>query len=129
MVDPIATVHAECWRIVIPRWQPYRLNQSRGRHWSVEAKLKKIDRQLIAFYGRGLPMAGCKRSVRLQITLGPKQRGGDPDGYWKGLLDNLVELGHLVDDSRKWCVCLPVEFVRGESRSTTIELRDLGGTP
>lgn len=121
----MTAVQADCYRIVIPRWTPARLNQMMGRHWSVIQKLKRTDLNLLAFYGRDIPLAGGPRSVKLIITLGPRQRGADPDAFWKSILDALVTRGLLVDDSRKWCRIEPVEFVRGTEKSTTIELRDL----
>jgi hypothetical protein len=116
-----------CWRITIPHWHPYRLNQTRGRHWSVEHRLKERDRALIALYAQtaGVAVATGPRRVHLALTLGKGQRGGDPDAYWKGLLDSLVRLYLLIDDSPKYVVLYPVEFARGKEAETTIELYDL----
>ena len=122
------TENATCYRIIIPRWWPARLNQNRG-HWSKFARLKEVDANLVAAYALPFPRATGKRSVRLVVTLSGPGREPDPDAFWKSLLDALVKCGQLVDDSRKWCRLEPVEFVRGTERSTTIELRDLEGTP
>jgi hypothetical protein len=54
--------------------------------------------------------------------LGPRQRGADPDAYWKSLLDALVHAGLLVDDSPKWCELGPVRFERECRRKPAIQL-------
>lgn len=91
------------------------------------ARLKRADRNLVAGYARmaGIPWAMRRRQVDLMITLGPRQRGADPDAYWKSLNDALVKAHMLVDDSRQWVRLGPVEFERGPERSTMITLRDL----
>ena len=114
-----------CYRITVPNWQPTRLNEVRGRHWSLGHRAKLIAIGLLAAYGRYASPALRKRSVRLIITLGPRQRGADPDAYWKILLDALVSLRLLVDDSDRWVRLEPVEYIRGKERATTIELTDL----
>ncbi len=119
------------WRAVIeiPQWHPAKLNQLVGCHWAVRSKLKKRDWQIIALYASGYrsmaTTAAGKRRVSLVITLAPRQRGGDPDSYWKSLLDALVHAGLLVDDSPKWCELGPVEYRRGSEMATTIILEDL----
>jgi hypothetical protein len=89
--------------LTIDRWHPARLDQWDGRHWSVRARLKRVDRQIVGLYARtaGIPPATGKRRVSLMLTLGPRQRGGDPDAYWKSILDALVHDGLLLDDSRQ----------------------------
>lgn len=121
-------MHATCYKIVIPNWLPARLNQNRG-HWSKFARLKRIDRDLVAVYARPFPLATGKRSVRLVVTLSGPGREPDPDSFWKSLLDALVAAKMLIDDSRKWCALEPVEFRRGPARSTCIELTDMEATP
>ena len=113
--------------LVIPKWHPARINQWEGRHWTVKARLKKSDQEIVWTYSRlaGLPTAEGKRRVRLTIVLGPRQRGGDPDAYWKSLLDALVCAGQLVDDSRQWVTTCPVKYERSAERATRIELEDL----
>ncbi len=111
----------------IPDWHPATLNQFLGRHWTVCAKLKKFDRDLVAFSARDaeIPSAEAKRRVELTIVLGARQRGCDPDAYWKSLLDALVCAGMLVDDSSKWVECPPPTFERAPTKSTRIVLTDI----
>lgn len=113
--------------IIIPSFHPARLNQWDGRHWSRRARLKRGDRELIAYYARvaAIPRAAGKRRVSLRLTLAPGQRGGDPDAYFKSVLDALVHAGLLVDDSKEWCEIAPVIFERGKVRQTMIVLEDL----
>lgn len=113
--------------ILITDWHPVRLNQLLNCHWGTRSKLKKQDRELIRFYAGffAVPPAKGKRRVSLVLTLAPKQRAGDPDAFFKGLLDALVNCGLLVDDNRQWVELGTVEFVRGKTRQTRIVLEDL----
>lgn len=117
------TVH----RIVIPGWQPTRLNQLLSVCWQKAARLKKADRQVVTLYARqaGIRTASTPRRVSLEITLAPRQRAGDPDAYWKSCLDALVCAGALVDDSRQWVELGPVTFGRGQQKGTVIVLEEL----
>lgn len=112
-------------KLTIPDWHPSRLNQWDGRHWSKRAKLKRMDRDFIAYYARqqNIPSANGKRRVSLSLTLGKGQRGGDPDSYWKSLLDGLVHAGLLIDDSKEKVELGPVAYSRG-NRATEITLED-----
>ena len=112
--------------ITIDGWHPARLNQWDGRHWAVRSKAKAVDRDVIALACRttGVPVATGKRRVSLGIILGPRQRGGDPDAYWKSLLDALKHAGSILDD-RKECLELgPVTYSRGPRKATVITLED-----
>jgi hypothetical protein len=113
--------------LTIPDWQPHRLNQLLSCHWATRGRLKRQDREMIGTYAllAGIPKAKGKRRVSLLITLGPRQRGADPDAYWKSLLDALVHAGLLVHDSPKWCDLAPVRFQRGRRRQTAIRIEDL----
>jgi hypothetical protein len=114
-------------RLVIERWLPCRLNQLVGCHWGTRSKRKRFDREVIAVEAlvQRIPKASGKRRVSLVLTLAPRQRAGDPDGYWKSTLDALVCAGLLVDDSRQWCALGAVRFERGNSRRTAIVLEDV----
>jgi Holliday junction resolvase RusA-like endonuclease len=113
-------------RLAIPNWIPATLNQWDGRHWSVRARLKKADRDLVAWYAREqeIPKATGKRRVSLEIVLGPRGRKSDPDAYWKSVLDALVSCQALLDDSAKWVELGQVTFSRGP-RGSAITLEDL----
>lgn len=103
-----------------------RLNQLLG-DWRRAARLKARDRRIIglAVLAAGIPRAAAKRRVSLTITLGPRQRGADPDAYFKSTLDSLVHCGMLKDDSRHWCELGPVSYSRGPVAQTTITLEDI----
>jgi hypothetical protein len=59
------------------------------------------------------------------LTLGPRQRGGDPDAYFKSVLDALVRAGLLIDDNRQGAELGDVTFARGLARRTEIVLEDV----
>lgn len=115
----------------IENWHPARLNQFMGRHWSGGHKLKKLDREVL-FLATG---PTCKynqyegrRRVSLHLILKPGQRSGDPDAYWKSLLDALVACHALRNDSNRYCELGPVTFGRakkGEWWGTVITLEEL----
>ncbi len=113
--------------IDIPNWHPTPLNKLLTCHWAKAGRLKKADRDMVAFYAKvaNVPPAEGRRRVSLTITLAPGQRGGDTDAYWKALLDSCVACGLLKNDNRQWCELAPVAFQRGETRSTRIELEDM----
>lgn len=114
------------WRIQIQNWQPTSINKWLGKHWSVNSKSKKIDKEIIGAMclSNRVPKATGKRTVGLTIYLGYRQRGCDPDNLWKGVLDALKHAGMLIDDSAKWCELMPIRFDRHPDRQkeTIIEL-------
>lgn len=113
--------------IIIPNWHPTLLNVLLNCSPHKRNRLKRADQGMVATYARlaEAPRATGKRRVTLTIVLGPRQRGGDPDAYWKSLLDALAACGQLVDDSRKWVETPPVLFERAAIKSTSIQLLDL----
>jgi hypothetical protein len=125
--EPRLPAPSETHRLVIPAWAPARLNQWDGRHWSVRARLKTFDRNMVATYAlkAALPRATGKRRVTVTITLGASQRACDPDAYTKSLADALVHCGLLRNDSREWVEWMPFRFERGAERATAIELMDI----
>jgi hypothetical protein len=124
-----ATTESKTYTLTVPDWQPARLNQFVGRHWSSGHRLKKADRLLLAGHAMaaGIPPASGKRRVSLCITLSARQRAGDPDAYWKSVLDGLVAARLLIDDNRQHAQLGTVEFLRGDARQTTIILEELTG--
>lgn len=115
------------WYVRIDRWHPAKLNQWDGRHWAVRARLKKADANLVAVCcaGAGVAKATGKRRVCLEIVLGPRQRGGDVDAYWKSTLDALKHAGAIVDDSKELVVLGEVCYSRGPVKATVIVLEDV----
>jgi hypothetical protein len=122
---------ASGFRLHIPSWHPARLNELLGCSWQRRHRLKKADRELVALYGKlaRIPPATGRRRVCLHLVLGPGQRAGDPDAYWKSLLDALVACGLLVDDSRQWVELGEVTFSRGKARAAVITLEDVCPLP
>lgn len=114
------------FRISIQDWHPATLNELLKNRWEA-AKLKKRDKGYIVAHSLKVPKATCKRQVILTIFLGHKQRGADPDAYWKSLCDALVHARLLVDDSAKWCELSSVRYDRHPDRQkeTVIELIDI----
>lgn len=115
------------WVLEISNWHPARLNQWDGRHWSVRNKLKKQSKKIIfgAMLEQQIPKATGKRQVQLFIGLGYRQRGGDPDSYFKDAIDALVHNGLLVNDSKEWVEVLPVKYDRTVKPMTRITLIDI----
>jgi hypothetical protein len=118
------------YAFMIPGWHPAKVNELYSGHWGHRARLKKADRDRVAHHARlaGIPAATGKRRVSLRLTLAPRQRAGDPDAYWKSLLDALVHAGQLIDDNRQNVELGPVVFDRGPARATTVLLEDVGAT-
>lgn len=119
--------HDHKWIVRISNWLPARINQWEGRHWSVKHRLKKADRNMIAAccLGAGVPRATEKRRVTLNLTIGPGDRGGDVDAYWKSVLDALTECGAILGDRCDQVEIAPIQMVQGERSSTTLILQDL----
>src|ERR1700735_3273135 len=102
--------------INIPDWCPVRINQWRGRHWSVRAKLVRQQVAMIGTYAllQGVPLAKGKRKVRLCVWK-PGQ-SVDSDAYTKDILDALVQCRLLVDDSDKWLGGLEVIVTKDKQK-------------
>lgn len=119
------------WRIVIHNFHPVTLNElmkeckTRRATFGRRSRLKRTDANIIAAFSLNFPKASGPRSVKIVITLEPGQRTPDGDAFFKSTHDALVKAKMLVNDSPAWCLGLPTEFVRGERKSTTIELIDL----
>lgn len=123
---PPATEAVKCYRVDMPG-QTARLNQLIGCHWATKHRRTKADRQLVGYccHHAGVPPATGKRRVKLTVVLGPRQRGPDPDAFWKSLLDALVACGALRGDSKEWVELPPVAYQRGRARSMHLILEDI----
>lgn len=108
----------------IPNWHPARLNQLLG-NWRKAGRLKRADREILTLYSRYKKTATGKRRVSLAIVLGPRQRGGDPDCWWKSTLDGLKHAGMILDDSKERVELGSVTYERGSQKATRITLEDL----
>jgi hypothetical protein len=113
--------------LTISRWHPAKLNEWHGAHWSRRARLKRFDREIVGLFAKlaGIPVARGKRRVSLRLTLAPGQRAGDPDAYWKSLLDSLVHCRLLLDDNAKSLELGQVSFTRGAVPETEIVLEEI----
>jgi hypothetical protein len=113
------------WEFFVPNWHPTRLNVLLGKHHIEAWRLKQMDQALVLVHSGGkVPVAKVRRRVTLRIVLGPRQKGGDTDAYWKSLLDALVANHLLIDDNKNWVELMPVEFERG-ALGTWILLEDI----
>lgn len=121
------TVVVGVYRMVIPRWHPTKLNDLLNCHWAVADRRKTADREQLAAsaWMADIPKATGKRRVTLTIILGPRQRGGDVDCYWKSTLDALKNLRLIIDDSPKWCELAPVKYERGPAMASVVELEEI----
>jgi Holliday junction resolvase RusA-like endonuclease len=121
--------------LYLPKFLPTSLNKSVGRHWSVKAKQKNGDLEIVQHYAREqrlamtlhLDAALPARRVNVRMVLPKGQRAFDRDNILKGLLDALVQCGLLVNDSPRWCQIGQIEYVRhdGGLRETFVILEDL----
>src|ERR1700679_51217 len=89
----------------IPGYVPTSLNKSVGHHWSVKAKQKSGDRDLVAYYSReqGLIRAddatrgACpKRRVSFRVVWPKGQRMLDRDNILKAMFDALTHARLIV---------------------------------
>ncbi len=114
------------WLVAIAGWHPARLNHLMRGHWSNGHRLKRLDKNLVALsvLGAGVPRAEDRRKVELTIVLGPRMRGGDPDAYWKSLLDALVACGALKGDSKEWVEYEQPTYARSAQHATLIQITE-----
>lgn len=115
--------------LTIPNFVPATLNQLLG-NWRKRARLKKLDREMVATYARlqEIPKATGKRRVSLRIGWGDgkagRRKGGgrrpDPEAFWKSVNDSLVSCGLLTDDNEHGVELGPVEYVAGERRTEVV---------
>lgn len=124
-VSFMANVPQTSWTFRVPDWMPTPLNKLLGTHWGTASKMKKGDRELVAFYGRGIPVATTKRRISLLVVLPPKKRACDPDAMNKSLWDAMVSCQLLRNDSHLWVEQGTIEFARGKTLATFVTLEDV----
>jgi hypothetical protein len=117
---------SERYTVTIPRFHPARLNQLLGNYHAA-GRRKAADRAMIGYYcdHYQVPEAKVRRRVSLTLQLGYRMRGGDPDAYWKSVLDALVNCGRLVDDRKEWVELAPVRYERADEFGTILSLEDV----
>lgn len=111
--------------ITIPNWLPTRINELLNVHWSKAHRRKQQDFHILSGYVTNTPKASSRRRMTMTIVLGKGMRTGDNDAYFKSILDALVKLKLLINDSPNWLDLQPVKFQRAERSATIIELEDI----
>jgi hypothetical protein len=109
----------------IPNYQPITVNRLLSTDPRRRSKLKQGDYELIAYFGQDVPKARGKRRVSLQIELGPRKKGPDPEAIWKVINDGLSKCGLLLDDRKETVELGPVTYIRAAKSGVTITLEDL----
>jgi len=112
------------WKVVIPVVYPS-ANVLLRQHWAKRrSQIGKWAMVLQALMAHVPPASGRRRFVRI-TRYGKREL--DPANAWTGadklIVDNLVRLGYLVDDSRRW-LTLSVLSRKGQPERTEIEIRD-----
>lgn len=112
------------WRIVIPGWHPTLLNRLTGASVGHATGMKRKDADVLFAHLIGVvPEATGKRRVRLTLVYPKGKQWPDKDNVWKSLLDGLVKIGALVDDSGEWLDSAEPMFETG-AKATILELED-----
>jgi Holliday junction resolvase RusA-like endonuclease len=107
---------------------PPRLNQLMGCHWATAHKRKMAYYRLLGTAAKAVaqvPEAKTKRRVSLEVILGYRQKGADPDSFLKVVLDALVWCGVLKDDSKEWVEIGSVSYRRGPRAAMVVVLEDV----
>lgn len=116
------------WVVTIDHWHPTLLNVLLHSHHMKAHRLKMADQAVITaeMLRAGAGRAQGKRRVSLRIGLRKGQRAGDPDGYFKSLLDALKACRQIKDDNRQWCETDRPEFERsGKWWGSIVTLEDI----
>lgn len=103
-----------CQSLWIPNWTPALLNQVMRGHWSNGGRLKKADKDIVAFYfsQAGLTKATGPRRVSMVFILPKGKRMFDRDAPWKSAKDALAACGALLEDTPRLCIDGPVSYAR-----------------
>lgn len=119
------------WSLTLPMI-PDSMNVRERRHFRARSKeLEQITTAIGTLASeQGIPHARGRRAVTVTIHKGKRSRVTDDpanrDSRAKSLLDAMVKLGLLVDDSDKWLDWGHVhEGERLDEKCTVIELRDV----
>jgi hypothetical protein len=115
------------WSVEIEKWHPTSVNKLLGRHHMSRHKIKQGDMQMIGvyFYNAKVPKATGRRHVAMDIYKSGGGRAPDPDNLFKSVLDALVKLGYLLDDSSKYLTSSWPEIYRAKQKKTVITITDL----
>jgi len=117
--------------IEIENWTPHTLNKLMGCHYRQAARYKASDTQVIGVYAKktNTPKAQGKRHMTLEVVKAGAGRLADPDAYFKSVLDALVRIGLLRDDSSHWVEWSQPIIRRGKETKTIITLEDIAIHP
>ena len=119
------------WTITLPMLPESMNSRERSSFWARKKELEQITTAIGTLAAeQGIPSAQGRRAVRVTIHKGKRSRVTDDpanrDSRAKSVLDAMVKLALLVDDSDKWLVWEHVhEGERREQKETVIELRDV----
>lgn len=92
------------WTVWVERWHPNSINECRGKHWEVEARIKRKMTDLLIAYrvANGIPRATGKRRVSLRLTFPPGARRPDKGNLRKLFDDACKRAGLIKDDGPLW---------------------------
>lgn len=119
------------WTITLPMIPESMNARERSSFWVRKKELEQITTAIGTLASeQRIPAAQGRRAVRVTIHKGKRSRVTDDpanrDSRAKSLLDALVKLGLLVDDSDKWLDWHHVhEGERRDEKFTVIELEDV----
>lgn len=120
----------DAWRVEIPNWHAANLNTLMKCHWTKRRKLKQKDVDIVALYCKmyGVPQADrVVRRLRMTyiIARGSRAKWPDEDNVWKSAKDALKRAGMIHDDSPRWLVTEPLNYMVADQMGTIIELEDV----
>ena len=119
------------WTITLPMIPESMNSRERSSFWARKKELEQITNAMeVLAIEAGIPSASGRRAVKVTIHKGKRSRVTDDpanrDSRAKSVLDAMVSLGLLVDDSDKWLDWEHVhEGERRDEKTTIIELRDV----
>ena len=114
---------AKSWVLDLPML-PMSMNERERAHWRVRLKEKNLIERDLAWLvqSQKVPKAKKIRSVGILLFKGARGKLDDPanrDSRSKSILDGLVHLGILIDDSEKWLDYRGVSQIVGDHAKTT----------
>lgn len=112
------------YKVTIPDFHPHTVNELIRVHWSKARRFKRGDCDILRHYLKDIPKASGKRSIQVCLVNDARGRKKDPDSIFKSLLDGLVQIGILKDDSDTWLHLQPVTYQHGK-KATIITITEV----